>query len=525
MFAVAVVPVGDYDLSNPMIFAFGNDGTTPQYVSAMASGDPYVLDLSPNSPIAGQLGLQIPGDEALVFDGEGLHLYAGNCSSLTDVLVENFFGQLGSMGGPVSRRATTSQYQKRQSLASSPFTVEVAVDTYLNTKSFRPTLTFGDSQCTFQTTTKGPKSHNMTWSCMYPPPVGGVASCEASLGSWLDDMTLPSAKPKDTTQVLAALGPFLSLAGDSILELFPGSDPALGLGFTFMRQVEAGVKQAVGSVGGSACEVLHAFDSDDLVLADSGPLGTKTIGSYMTAPPPSLAVNLAASATAAITGLPRRKANPTDNFLKQIATDFKSVLGAFTHWLGGLPHLPHWTLGLEETGSPPSGMSLTPPTITITSTATLATPSVVHVQMPTVTVTHIMGDGWYSPSTYAITAGTSTVPQLPALSTPDDLGTESASTHLAWISLKEYMSLVSSSSTPTYVSDSMIAHVVSQLAAMELPDAAGVQPGHRWDLPDPPPGQANSETGTTTTGASLGFGGHIVVVTTTLYLSDRKSQE
>lgn len=525
MIAVAVVPMGDYDLSNPLIFAFGDSGTIPRYVSAMASGNAYILDLSPDNPVAGQLGLLIPGNEALVFDGEGLHLYAGNCSSLTEVLVDNFFSQVGSAAGPASRRAITSQLRKRQSLASSAFTVEVAVDSYLQTKSLSPNLTFGDSQCIFQSTTKGSKSNNMIWACMYPPPVGGVASCESSLRSWVTDTTSPSTEPKNTTQVLATLGPFLSLAGDSILDLFPGSDPALGLGFTFMRQVGAGVKQAIDSVGSSACEVLHAFDSDDLVLADRGPLGTRTIGSYMTAPPPSLAVNLAASATAAITGLPRRKVNPTDNFLKQIATDFKSLLGAFTHWLGGLPHLPHLTLGLEVTQGPPVGMILTPPTITNPSATTLATPSMAHVQIPTVTVTHFMGDGWYNPSTYAVAAGASTVSDFPAFPRPSDLGTKSLSMHLNWIALEAHTSLVSSSSTPTYLSDNMIASVLSQLAAMERPDTAGAQPGHHWTLPDPPQGHVNSAMGITTSGPSLGYDGHVVVVTTTVYLSNASTQE
>lgn len=517
MIAVAVVPAGGYlDLNNPMVFAFGDNGTIPQYVSALASGDPYVLDLSPDNPVTGQLGLQIPGEEALVFDGSGMHLYTGNCSSLTEVLVDNFYSQLGSMAGAPPRRAAISKFQIRQSPSLDAFTVEVAVDSYLNTESFSPNLTFGETECTHQLNTKGSKTVNITWSCIYPPPVGGLSTCALNLNAWLNDMTLPSSKPRNTTEVLATLGPFLSLAGDSILDLFPGSDPALGLGFAFMRQVESAAKKAVGGVGDSACDVLHAFDSDDLVLADSGPLGTKTLGSYMTAPPPSLAVNLAASATIAITGLPRRKVNPTDNFLKQIATDFKSIFGAFTHWLHDLPHL---TLGLEETGTLPPGLVLTNPAATITSTSALATPNAVHVQIPTVTVTHVMGDGWFSPSTYIVGPGTRTVAQFPALPT-DGPGADSTTTRATWISLEEYMDFASSSSTPTYASSSMVNHVVAQLAAINLPDA-GVQPGHRWDLPNP----QDFGTSTTTIGVSSEYGGHVLVVTTTVYLSNVNNQD
>lgn len=510
MLAVAVVPVGDYDLSNPMVLAFGNNGTTPQYVSALASGNPYVLNLSPNNPVRGQLGLQIPGEEALVFDGSGMHLYTGNCSSLTEVLVDNFYSQLGSMAGAPSRRAATSKFQIRQSLGSGAFTVEVAVDSYLNTDAFSPRLTFGGTECTHELNTKDSTSINITWSCIYPSATGGVSTCASNLDAWLNDMTIPSANPRNTTEVLALLGPFLSLAGDSILNLFPGSDPSLALGFAFMRQVESAAKKAVGGAGGSACDVLHAFDSDDLVLADGGPLGTQTLGSYMTAPPPSLAINLAATATSAITGIPRRQVNPTDNFLQQIATDFKSIFGAFTAWLHGLPHL---TLGLEATGTLPSGLILTNPTVTSSSASTVATPSAVHVQIPTVTVTHIMGDGWIKPSTYVVGPGASTVLQFPRLPTDGSVA-DSSTTRPTWISLEEFMKSASSSSTPTYVSSNIVDHVVAQLAAMDLPDA-GVQSGHRWDLPN----SQGFEASTTAMGISLGYSGHVVVVTTTIYLS------
>lgn len=513
MLAVAVVPMGDYDLSNPMILAFGDNGTTPQYVSVQASGNPYILNLSPHNNVMGQLGLQIPGEEALVFDGSGMHLYTGNCSSLTEVLVDNFYHQLSSMAGAPSGRAAMSKLQVRQSLGSGNFTVEVAIDSYLIDSS-SPNLTFGETQCAHQFNTKDSKSVNITWSCVYPPPTAGVSTCALNLDAWLNDMTVPSTHPRNTTEVLATLGPFLSLAGDSILDLFPGSDPALGLGFVYMRQVESAAKIAVGGAGDSACAVLHAFDSHDLVLVDSGPLGTQTIGSYMTDPPPSVGVNLAATATSVITGLPRRQVNPTDNFLHQIATDFKSIFGAFTAWLHGLPHL---TLGFEETGTLLPEMILTNPVVTITSTSSLATPSVVHIQIPTVTVTHVMGDGWFIPSTYVVRPGTTAVPQFPALSA-DAPG--SSTTRSTRISLEEYMNFASSSSTPTYASSNLVDYVVAQLAAMDLPDA-GVQSGHRWDLPNP----QDFESSTTTTGTLHGYGGHVVVFTTTVYLSNVNHQD
>lgn len=523
MLAVAVVPVGDYDLSNPVIISFGDNGTIPHSVSAMASGDPYILDLSPNNPVTGQLGLQIPGEAALVFDGSGMQLYTGNCSSLTQVLVDNFYHQLGSVTGAVSSRSTASDLRKRQSVAPSAFTVVVAVDSYLNTALFSPNLTFGNAQCTHQLDTKGSQSVNITWSCPYPPPMGDVDACAANLSTWFSSMNVPSAEPGNTTEVLATVGPFLSLAGESILDLFPGSDPALGLGFAFMRQIESAAKQAVTGSGGSVCDVLHAFDSDDLVLADSGPLGIQTLGSYMTDPPPSVAINLAASATSIITGLPPRKVNPTDDFFKQIATDFRSIYGAFTHWLGELPlpiPLPFGTVGLDETGTLP-GMILTGAAATLTSTTTsmLAPASAVHAQMPTVTVTHVMGDGWFKPSTYVLRPGSSTIPQSPALATVK-VGDEFSSLRPTWIPLDQYFDLASSLSTPTYASSNVVDYVVAQLAAVDAPDA-GVQPGHRWDLPN----AQNLKTGTTTTGRSSGYDEHVVVVTTTVYLSDASHRD
>lgn len=482
-----------------MILGFGENGTVPDYVSALSSGNPYVLDLSSDSTITGQLGLQIPGDEALVFDGSGISLYTGNCSTITQVSIDNFYDQLRSISG-ASPVVVTSHNQKRQADSTTNFTVSVAVDTYLKTTSFSPNLTFGNTQCTLQSAAAGAGADNITWLCMYPPPMGDTALCAAGLSSWLSDITLTSTAPANATEVLAMISPFLSLAGDSIMSLFPGADPALGLGLKFMQQVEAATKEAAGVVGGSACDVLHEYDSDDLVIEDSGPLGTQTIGSFMTSPPAAVAINLQASATASITALPPRKANPTDNFLKQIATDFRSIFGAFTSWLGGLP-----ALFVEETGIVRIGsVSATPTgTMTITSTATLATPSLVHIQIPTVTVTHVLGDGWLSPST-------STMPQVPTLSTEG----QASAMHIT-----SDEDLAQSVSSPTYASSNIIDHVVAQIAALSNGDA-GIQPGHRWDLPTP----QHHETGTTTTGASLGYEGHIVIMTTTITImnSERK---
>lgn len=500
MIAVAVVPLDDFDLSNPMILALGDNGTTPQYVSAFASGNPYVLNLSPNNPVTGQLGLQIPGDDVLVFDGSGMSLYTGNCSSLTQVLVENFYGQLSSMPGTASHRraAAATLFQKRQTLNSSTFDVQVAVDSYLNTPYFSPNLTFGDNQCTLGVSTMGTTTDNISWSCEYPPPVGGVASCASRLNNWLNDMTVPSESPGNTTEVLATLGPFLASAGDSILDLFPGSDPALGMGFTFMQQAEAAARGAVGYAGSSPCDVIHAFDSDDLVIEDGGPLGTQTLGSFITAPPPSLSINLAASATAAIASLPPRKANPTDTFLDQIATDFKNIVSAFTHWLHGLPLLGGLIppVGMEETGSPPP-RTMPASTIVTTTAATLTTPSVVHVIMPTVTVTHVLGAGWFNPSTHVVGPGTRSEA---ASSSPDTTS----------ISLEE-LPFGTSPSSPTFASSQVVDDVVAQLESMGIGDP-GVQTGRRWDLPNP----QSSETSTTTPGDLLGYDGHVVLVTTTV---------
>lgn len=505
---MAVVPQNDYSLDNPVILALGDNGTTPQYVSAMASGNPYVLNLSPVNSIKGQLGLQIPGEDALVFDASGMSLYTGNCSALTQVLVDNFYAQLGSMAGRSSRSRAAPVINERQSSSPTTFTVEVAVDSYLNVPSFSPNLTFGDSQCTFQMNKMGPTTNNITWACPYPPTTGGASSCEANLEFWLNDMSAPSTIPDNTTQVLATISPFLSLASDSILNLFPGSDPALAVGFTFMQQAEKAAQQAIGHAGSAACQVLHVFDSDDLVMEDFGPLGTQTLGSYMTAPPRSLAVNLAATATAAFVNVPRRKVNPKDNFLIQIATNFSSIFGPFTKWLGGLGSHP--TLGVpgiggiggfQEIGS----ILLTDPATTVTSTLTLATPSVLHIT-PTMTVTHVLGDGWFNPSTYIVGPDTTTVSGSMELSAAD-FGSPSSGT--GSVSLEDY-DFLSSTSNPTYASSTIIDHVRAQLAAM---GSAGndAQTDRQWADSD-----ASSLEISSTTFDSSGILRHVVVVTTTL---------
>ena len=503
--AVAVTPQDDYDLSNPMMFSFGENATNPQYIGALASGDPYILDLSPDNPVTGQLGLQIPGQNALVFDGSGMSLFAGNCTSLSQVVVDNFYSQLSAMSGSVSSRSTSGRFEKRQSVPTTSFTVEVSVDSYLKTPSFSPNLTFGNSLCTLQTNELGTTMDNITWSCLYPPPQGGAAACAARLNTWLGGMSMPSTTPRNTTEVLATLSPFLSLAGDSLLTLFPGSDPALSLALAFMRQVETASKEAVGDVGSAACNVMHSFDSDDLVIEDSGLLGTKTLGSFLNAPPPSLAINLAASATASIAILPRRKANPKDNFLIQIATDFKSILGPFVTWLHGLH--PLGIFGLEETGMVHLPMpSLTERTTTTISTTTLdSAQSIVHVQIPTVTVTHVLGEGWFSPSRYVVGPGTSTVPDFPALATHGP-ATDQTSAFTGLTSPTES----SSPSTAGQVSIGTMQDVAAQLDAMT--GDPGVRTGRHQAGPDPP---GASEL-MTTTGAALGYDGHVVLVTTTV---------
>jgi hypothetical protein len=499
--AVAVTPQDTVDLNNPMFLSFGENATNPQYIGALASGESYILDLSPDNPISGQLGLQIPGDNALVFEGSGMSLYKGNCSLLSEVLIDNFYSQAGSVAGGAAKRATDLRVDtRRDALNSSAFTVDISLDNYLNTPDFNPSLIFGNSMCTVVSSAAGKNTDNITWSCSYPPPEGGAAACAARLSTWLADINSPSTTPQNTTEILATLSPFLALAGDSLTELFPGADPALGLGFAFMRQVEDALKEAVGDVGAAACDVMHAFDSDDLVIEDSGPLGTKTLGSFITEPPPSLAINLAASVTASIVELPRRKANPTDNFLLQIATAFESFFAPFNSWLHGLPTLG--IFGIEETGMVHIPMPTTDDSFTTTTlTTTMASPhTVVHEEIPTVTVTHVLGEGWFSPSTYVVGPGTTTGLEFPAFDMHHGLA--SASDRGYQLSPPPILSLSSAN---------IIDNAAADLAAMY--GDPGVRPEWHADWPSRVHEQGDA---TTTTGTDMGYDGNIVLVTTTI---------
>lgn len=496
--AVAVTPQDTVDLSNPMFLSFGENGTNPQYIGAFASGESYVLDLSTDNPISGQLGLQIPGDNALVFEGSGMSLYKGNCSLLSEVLIDNFYSQAGAVAGRAAKRARDTRLETRQdALNSSTFTVDISLDSYLNTPDFDPSLLFGNSMCTVVSTAAGKNTDNITWSCSYPPPQGGAASCAARLSTWLTEINSPSTSPRNTTEILATLSPFLALAGDSLAELFPGADPALGLGFTFMRQVEDALKEAVGDVGATACDVMHAFDSDDLVIEDSGPLGTRTLGSFITEPPPSLAINLAASATASIVQLPRRKGNPTDNFLQQIATAFESIFAPFNSWLHGLATLG--IFGIEETGMVHLPMPTTDDALTTTTVTTTVAPppSGLREELPTMTVTHVLGEGWFSPSTYVVGPGTTPGLEFPAFAMHGLSNDDSATFSLS--------SVLGSASA------NIIDNVAAGLAAMY--SDPGVRPeGHAdWPSQVHEQGQATAATGDDT-----GYQGNIVLVTTTI---------
>lgn len=506
LLAVAVTPQDTVDLTNPMFFSFGENATNPQYIGAFASGDSYILDLSPDNPVSGQLGLLMPGDSALVFHGSGMSLFKGACSQLSEVLIDNFYDQAGAIGGQKrqagaigegAKKNGTKRETRQETLNASAFTVDISVDNYLNTPDFSPSLIFGNSLCTVVSSAAGKNTDNITWSCLYPPPEGGAAACAARLSTWLSDINSPSTAPQNTTEVLGTLSPFLALAGDSLTELFPGADPALGLGFAFMRQVEDALKEAVGDVGAAACNVLHGFDSDDLVIEDSGPLGTKTLGSFITEPPPSLAINLAASATASIVELPRRKANPTDNFLMQIATDFASLFAPFNSWLHGLPGIG--IFGMEETGMVHIPMPTIDDSFTTTTLTTTAAPphGVLHDEMPTFTVTHILGEGWFSPSTYVVGPGTTPGLEFPAFAW-HGLGSDSSPS-------------LSSSSLVSSSSADIIDNVAADLAAMY--GDPGVRPDRHANWPS----QAHEQgEATTTTGAVMGYDGNIVLVTTTI---------
>jgi hypothetical protein len=495
--ALAVTPQDAVDLENPMFLSFGENATTPQYIGAFASGESYILDLSPNNPISGQLGLQIPGDNALVFEGSGMSLYKDNCSLLSEVLIDNFYSQAAVSGGAPERAADVRVEPRQDGFNSSTFTVDISFDNYLNTADFNPSLIFGNSLCTVLSSTSSKNTENITWSCTYPPPEGGAAACAAGLSTWLNDIKSPSATPENTTEVLATLSPLLALAGDSLAQLFPGADLALGLGFTFMRQVEDALKEAVGDVGAAACDVMHAFDSDDLVIEDNGPLGTKTLGSFITEPPPSLAINLAASATASIVELPRRKANPTDNFLLQIATAFESLFAPFNSWLHGLPTLG--IFGIEETGMVHILMPTTDDTVTTTtSTMTVASAhTVAYEEMPTITVTHFLGDGWFSPSTYMVGPGTTTGFEFPAFAVHGSAGARTPQ--------------ISPAPPLSASSANIIDNVASDLAAMY--GDPGVRPEWHADWPKQAQEQGEAKT---TIGTDMGYDGHIVLVTKTI---------
>lgn len=189
----------------------------------------------------------------------------------------------------------------------------------------------------------------------------------------------------------------------------------------------------------------------------------------------------------------------------QIATDFKNIFGPFVSWLHGLPHLG--IFGMEETGM----VHLPTPTLThamtTVSTTTLdSVQSTVHIQAPTVTVTHVLGEGWFSPSSYIVGPGMSTMPQFPGLATHG-----AATGHVSVNPSSASPTDSGFASTPTSASKNIVQNVAAQLAAMD--GDPGVRTGWHWDWPNPPNAQKEI---TTTTGSALGYDGHVVLVTTTV---------
>ena len=179
------------------------------------------------------------------------------------------------------------------------------------------------------------------------------------------------------------------------------------VGLNFMQGVERVAKQAVTAVGNTACQILHAFDQNELIVADNGTLGTHTLGAYVSMPPTSMEINLAYTATASAHNPPARKVNPADRLLKQIASIFP-VVGSL---LGALPApsfpLLGGALGIPTESLSVSATTTSPLTGTITSSVSTPQANAFVGALPTVTVTHVLGEGWFTPSTWMIGASTS----------------------------------------------------------------------------------------------------------------------
>lgn len=422
MLAVSVNQENDTDFSRPVFLYFANNATSPSYVGSITNGSAYTLDLSPNQTVAGQLGLSMPGAQSVVFDTSGIKLFTDDCNSVSSVKIDNFWGQLQAAG--VSKPPTYAgnfPFSRRQLSASSPapanFTVEVSVDSYLSSTLNSPTLMFGNTPCAMENSSVGPLLDNMTWTCEYPPRGSGKQHCQDQLSTWVNGNprgNSTAAPSRNGTGVLSAMGPFLGRAGPGVMRFFPGGDPALVVGLSFMQGVERVAKQAVTAVGSTACQLLHAFDQNELIVADNGTLGEHTIGAYVSMPPTSMAINLAYTATAVAHNPPARIVNPADKLLKQLASIFPLV-GSL---LGGLP-TPSLPLLGGILGMPTEGLSVSATATTTTTTSSFSGTITSMVSMPqanavadvspTVTVTHVLGEGWFTPSTWVMGASTTLI--------------------------------------------------------------------------------------------------------------------
>ncbi|KAH8887163.1 hypothetical protein GQ53DRAFT_809200 [Thozetella sp. PMI_491] len=357
------------DAQDPVLFYMAENATSPQYVSSTVNGSRILLDLSSEAASCGHIALAFPDGRSLVFNNAGMHLYHNGCSSVSSVSIANFTDQLTSIGALPDTPPCRREIFKRQ-VQETNFTVEVRVNTTSDPSAMQPNMTFGQSPCEFLSRVLSTDADICSWSCQVPGEFSKEKQCERSFSSWMNGTSgssIPS--PKNVSDLLDYMTPFLQKAGASIGNVFPVLTPLLNHVVPFLYTTQRAVANAINFGGMAICKLLHQNDEYDLVMLIAGKPNPYTVGAFVTPPDTTISANLVPPTTSP-TREPGRTMHPGQTGFPLISILPSPLLsGLLTSAIPGLPTagipgLP--TVGIP--GLPPERVEDVVQTVTVTET-------------------------------------------------------------------------------------------------------------------------------------------------------------
>ncbi|KAK3341980.1 hypothetical protein B0T25DRAFT_436725, partial [Lasiosphaeria hispida] len=319
------------DSTNPVFFYVGENATTPEYVGTLVDGNRCFLDISSDASAAGRVGLILSSGESIVFDESGIHHFDADCGSESSVTISDFLDQITSITERLAQSNTTGNWfgaaPRRRAMAQTNFTVAMEIEDVISDQLSEPHLAYGPSDCTFLSREISETWDILTWTCQYPGANSKEKVCEQSFHSWLNpspdasNNTIGNSSVASDNKLFKHLPQFLKQFGSPLAALFPLSPPLLHA-LAWLDTAQNAVRDAAELGGSSLCQVLHAQEQYEIVLADPGLPSPHTIGVYASPPVPTISDTLASRTTRRTTDPPRAMQPTATGFPSMTETSF-----------------------------------------------------------------------------------------------------------------------------------------------------------------------------------------------------------